>query len=127
MIRSIKMALAMGFLLWLIPFVLSMILYPIRSSDRIFFDAIMPVAATLVAVALSYEYFKGISSGYLKEGAAIGIIWFAISIILDQLLFTWGPMAMSITDYLKDIGLTYLIYPIVTIGIGCLLEKKLNL
>jgi hypothetical protein len=35
-----------------------------------------------------------------------------------------GPMKMSFADYMKDIGLTYLIIPIVSIGFGYLLEFK---
>ena len=119
-------ALAFGFLLWLVPFAVSIALSQIRSTDRIFFETIMPVAITLVVVALSYLYFRSMKNGFLKEGVVIGILWFVISIILDLLMFTWGPMAMSFTDYMKDIGLTYLIYPIVTIGIGYLLEKRLT-
>jgi fumarate reductase subunit C len=124
--KSLKFALALGFLLWLVPFILSLAISPIHTSDRVFFETIMPVAITLAVVALSYLYFNGVKGEYLKEGIIVGIIWPAISLIFDLLMFSWGPMAMSFTDYMKDIGLAYLIYPIVTIGIGYLLEKRLT-
>lgn len=124
--RSLKLALALGFLLWLVPFIISLAISPIHTSDRVFFETIMPVVITLAVVALSYLYFNGVKGEYLKEGIIVGIIWLAISLIFDLLMFSWGPMAMSFTDYMKDIGLTYLIYPIVTIGIGYLLEKRLT-
>jgi hypothetical protein len=54
----------------------------------------------------------------------VGGLWLLISMVFDLFMFSWGPMAMSFADYMKDIGLTYLIYPIVTIGIGYLLEKR---
>src|SRR5512146_2554524 len=123
---SLKLALALGFLLWLVPFIISLAISPIHTSDRIFFETVMPVVITLAVVALSYLYFNGVKGEYLKEGIIVGIIWLAISLIFDLLMFSWGPMAMSFTDYMKDIGLTYLIYPIVTIGIGYLLEKRLT-
>ncbi len=117
-------ALLYGVLLWLVPFIVAMALYQVRGTDRIFFETLMPVVITVSVVVLSYPYFKGISGAYLKHGIIIGILWLAMSIIFDLLMFTWGPMAMGFVDYMKDIGLTYLIYPAVTIGAGYLLEKK---
>jgi hypothetical protein len=124
MVRSIKIALLLGFLLWLVPFAVSFVIYPLHTSDRIFFETIMPVTITLAVVAFSYLYFKDVRAEFVKEGLSIGILWFIISLAIDLLMFTWGPMAMGFFDYMKDIGLTYLIYPIVTIGIGLLLEKR---
>ncbi len=120
------MALAYGFLLWLVPFAVAMALFSVRNSDRIFFETIMPVVITVTVVALSYLYFKDLTAAYLKEGIMIGVLWFAISIVLDLFMFSWGPMAMGPADYMKDIGLTYIVYPAVTTGIGYLLEKKLQ-
>lgn len=125
--RSLKMTIVLGFLLWLAPFIVSLVISPIRSSDRAFFETIMPVVITMAVIAFSYLYFQDVKSGYLKEGMAIGAIWLIISLAFDLLMFSWGPMAMGFTDYMKDIGLTYLIYPIVTTGIGYLLEKKYKL
>lgn len=124
--RPLFKALILGFLLWLIPFIVSLAISSLRSSDRTFFETIMPVAITLTVVVLSYLYFAGMKGNYLREGIVVGVLWLAISLVLDLLMFSWGPMAMGITDYLKDIGLTYLIYPIVTVGIGYLLEKRLT-
>ena len=41
-------------------------------------------------------------------------------------LFSYGPMAMNWSKYLQDIGLTYFIIPVITIGFGWLLETKLK-
>ena len=119
-------ALAYGFILWLVPFLAALALYQVRNTDRIFFETLMPIIITLVAVILAYFYFKGVKANFLKEGIIIGILWPVISIVLDLLMFTWGPMAMSPADYMKDIGLTYLVYTIIMIGIGYLLEKKVT-
>jgi EamA domain-containing membrane protein RarD len=124
MVKSLKMALFLGFLLWLVPFLVSMAIGPLRTSDRAFFETIMPVVITLAVMASTCYYFKDVRTGPLKEGAMVGALWFLISIVFDLFMFSWGPMAMTFTDYMKDIGLTYLIYPIVTIGVGYLLEKR---
>ena len=54
----------------------------------------------------------------------IGAAWLVINLVIDLPLFSAGPMATPLADYVKDIGLTYLIIPAVTIGMGYLLEKK---
>ena len=57
--------------------------------------------------------------------AVIGIAWFAVNLVIDLPLFLLdSPMKMSFPAYMTDIGLTYLTYPVVTIGFGCLLDAK---
>jgi hypothetical protein len=84
----------------------------------------MAVAVTVAVVVLSVLYFGKMESGYLKEAVKIGILWFLISIVIDLLMFMWGPMKMSFLNYMYDIGFTYLIYPTVTVGFGYLLQRK---
>jgi len=84
----------------------------------------MPITLTVFVVLFSVLYFRKIESGFLSESIKPGVVWLAISIVIDLLMFMWGPMKMSFLDYMKDIGFTYLMYPIVTIGFGYLLEKK---
>ena len=113
-----------GFLVWLIPFAVSFLIFPLRTSNRALFESIMPVVITICVVLFSIIYLRRIETDFLKEGILLGVIWCAISLIIDLLLFMEGPMKMSFTDYLMDIGLTYLIIPIVSVGFGYLLEKQ---
>jgi hypothetical protein len=39
-------------------------------------------------------------------------------------MFSKGSMAMPIIEYFKDIGLTHLLIPAITIGFGYLLDEK---
>ena len=118
-------AILYGFLLWLIPFIVGFVIYPIRGSNRALFETIMPLTLTIGVVFFSTVYFRKINKGFLSAGIRLGVIAFILSILIDLLLFMWGPMKMSFADYMMDIGLTYLIYPIVTIGFGYLLSKRL--
>lgn len=122
--KSLKMALLYGFLVWLIVFVVSIIIYPIHDTNRPLFEAIMPVSITLCSVIFSILYFKKVDTDFLGEGALLGIIWLAENIIFDLMLFMEGPMKMTITDYMADIGVTYFIIPVITIGFGYILEKR---
>lgn len=122
--NSIKAALFYGFLVWVIPFVVAFLILSLRTSDRPFFESIMPVAVTIATVTFSVLYFRKVEADFLKEGIFLGIVFIAVSIAIDLLMFSRGPMAMPFVDYLKDIGFTYLLIPAVTIGMGYILEKR---
>ena len=124
--KSLKTALVFGFFIWLIPFLVSMLIFPIRTNDRPLFESIMPVVVTLSTVFLLIAYFKKIDTHFLREGIVLGILWFVVSIVIDLSMFMWGPMQMSFTDYMKDIGLTYLIIPSITIGCGFVANRLTN-
>jgi hypothetical protein len=70
--------------------------------------------------------FKNLEEDYLKTGVQVGFIWLIENILIDLPLFSYGPMAMTWNNYFQDIGFTYFIIPIVTIGSGWLLETKLK-
>jgi hypothetical protein len=117
------MILAYGFLLWLTTFLVSMVIYPLKDISVPLFDSLIPVALSALTLLFLYLYFKGVPSGYAKAGLVAGIVWIILNIMLDQLLFSWGPMQMTLTDYLYDIGLTYLLIPVITTGAGYLMDK----
>ena len=114
-----KKILLYGFLIWLIPFIVAFLIFPIKESNLPLFESIMPVAVTLATVLYSVLYFKNVTANYLKVGVLLGLTWLAISLVIDLPLFMLvEPMKMTFGDYMMDIGLTYLIIPIITTGYG---------
>ena len=124
--KSIKKALLYGFLIWLIPFITAFLIYPIHESNRVLFESIMPIIITICVVSFAYFYFKNVDKSFFKEGLLVGIIWFATCVVIDLPMFMQGPMKMTLTNYIMDIGLTYLMIPIITLGFGYLLEKRIK-
>ena len=119
--RSFKWAAISGFLAWLVPFAVAVVIAPIRASDRLFFESIMPVVLSGTAVVLSLGGKTGPRS--TREGLILGGIWLVMSIGLDLPMLMTGPMQMSFGAYMKDIGFTYLIYPVVAVAIGRAFQK----
>ena len=116
--RSLKKAFCYGFLVWLLTLLVSMAIFPIKKSWPVLFDSIMPVVLTIFAMVFVNRYFRDCTTGFLREGMLLGAIWLAVNLLFDLPLFSYGPMKMSLVDYLADIGLTYLILPAVTVGVG---------
>lgn len=114
-----------GFLVWLVPFAVSFIIFPLRASMRPLFESIMPLVLTIIVVILAYNYLKNLETNLVKEGVLIGLSWLAINIIIDLMLFLpASPMQMNILDYFMDIGLTYVIIPVITVGMGIMANNK---
>ena len=116
--KALRAALSYGLLVWVIPFFVAIMIFPLRASERPLFESIMPVVLTLSTVVFTIFYFRKVKTGFVLEGVWVGLLWFVMSIAIDLLMFTRGPMQMTLVDYVKDIGLTYLVIPTITIGFG---------
>lgn len=122
--RTIKIA-VYGFVMWLIPFIVSLLIYPIKVFANPLFESIMPVIITITVVLLSLAYFKGMRENFFNEGIVIGLVWFLLSILIDLLIFIPpSPMQMSFINYMMDIGITYLIIPVITVVFGYIIQNK---
>ena len=117
-------ALLYGLVVWVVPFIVAWIIYPLHEFERPLFESIMPVAVALSTAVFSVLYLKELEIGFLKEGLYLGLLWFAICILIDLLLFSWGPMKMNFGDYIKDIGITYIMIPVITVTMGWLEEIR---
>ena len=94
--KSIKKTLLYGFLIWLIPFVVAFLIFPIRESNRALFESIMPVVITISVAFFAYQYFKKLDNNFVKEGVMLGLIWLAISFVIDLVMFMQGPDRKSV-------------------------------
>ena len=123
--RNWKTIMLFGFLIWLIPFVVSFFIFPLRSSSRPLFESIMPVVLTLAVVFFTVRYLSKINREFVKEGIFIGIVWAVISLVIDLILFMpESQMQMTLSDYIMDIGITYLIILIIPLGSAYLMKKN---
>ena len=123
--KYVKWIIGFGILIWLIPFLVSFVVFPLKDSNRPLFESIMPVVLTITVVIFSILFFKRVDREFMKEGFIIGIVWFTISIVIDLFMFIpESSMHMSLVDYIMDIGLTYLIILVIPVGFGYMLEKK---
>jgi len=120
--RSLKKAVAYGILLWLLPFIVSLVIYPIHGSDRPLFESIMPVVLAFFCVVFALGYFRHVGKNHAKEGLYLGILWLVISIVIDFVVFLQF-FQLTLANYMSDIGLVYLMYPVITAGIGHALQR----
>lgn len=116
---SIRKALFLGVFIWLIPFAVAFLIFPLRESSRPLFESIMPIVLALATVGLGIRYLRRVSHNVVKEGVLLGLLWLGMSVVIDlPLMLLGGPMQMTVGEYAADIGVTYLMIPVITIGIA---------
>ena len=76
-----------GIMVWLVPFVVSFIIYPLKTPTYPLFESILSVVIAVAAVLFSYYYLKNTSDNFISQGVIIGISWFIICILMDLVLF----------------------------------------
>ncbi|MEW6610521.1 MAG: hypothetical protein AB1352_02765 [Patescibacteria group bacterium] len=125
--QSLKKSILFGFLVWLLTFIVAFLMFPIHESNRPLFESIMPLIITITVVTFTYLYFKNIDKNIKAEGAKLGIIFLLINLVIDLILFMPdSPMHMSLINYIADIGLTYLMIPIITLGMAYVIDREKN-
>jgi hypothetical protein len=114
-----------GLLSWAVPFVAAFPFFSGPGELRIpqpLFKSLMVVIAGGVAVVLLVLAFRDIRPT-LASGIAIGVYWLAINWILDLLILL--PMSgMGVVAYFYDIGLRYLLIPIIAMAMGAVAQRS---
>ncbi|HXW98540.1 MAG TPA: hypothetical protein VEI51_02325 [Methanomicrobiales archaeon] len=109
-----------GFLAWLIPFLVSIPLYPQGQPvlDLQVTKSILIVVGGLVGAFLALWYLREVKIGFTREGAVLGTAWFAINCALDILVLVMLMHGMDLASWAGQIGIRYLLMPIMTTAMG---------
>ena len=116
--RRVAREIGFAFLAWLVPFAVSVCIFPLKRSHPPLFDSLMGVALSGSAAALCCVYLRRERDRPLYRAARVGVLWMAANWLLDGLMFCAGPMKMPPAQYAADIGAAYLMVPVITTGIG---------
>lgn len=112
-----KRTLGFGFLSWLIPFAASVLIFPLKRTNTPLFDNLMAIVLAGTVVLLGLRCLRSGTAKSLPAALGLGLLWCVMNVGLDLLLFSWGPMQMSPGAYFADIGLAYLVHPIILGGL----------
>jgi membrane-associated HD superfamily phosphohydrolase len=111
--------LLLGLLSWVIPFVFSFMFFDQAGQllvQKELFKSIIIVVSGGTGVLLLLKAFTRITPG-MATGFVIGLYWMLINLGLDLVILV--PMAgMEVVSYFYDIGLRYLLLPIIATAMG---------
>lgn len=113
-----------GLAVWAVPFAVGMAVFAWVPPEAALFDTLMSVTMSLAATIFAYLYFKRAEPD-LQAGALVGALWAVLCVALDAPLFLFGmqEMRMSVADYTADIGLNYLMIPIIAGGVAHAMKR----
>jgi hypothetical protein len=106
-----RRAALLGFASWLIPFVISFFVFPLKKSNAPLFETLMTLIVLATAGTLFQIYFRHRPVS-IYEALLVGLLWFAVNLVMDYPMFAYGPMKMQPGAYYSEIGLVYLIFPV---------------
>ncbi len=117
-----------GFIVWLVPFVVSFAFFSPKGEplyDQYVIKNILLVIGAGLESFLLIKYFKGVNKDFAKEGVIVGITWLLISVALDIISLVY-LFNMPFTKWAGQIGIGYLVIPIMGVSMGIVLDCKLK-
>ena len=114
-----------GLLSWAIPFLASIAFFDASGTLAIsqpLFKSLMVVIGGAVGAGLLVLAFRRIQAS-IRSGLAIGTLWLAINLLLDFVVLVPRSGA-TIPDYMSDIGLRYLLIPIIAVAMGAVARGR---
>lgn len=119
-----RRALGLGLLMWLLPFAVAFACFALKESWRSLFESIMALTVATVTVLLALWYFRRVEQPAARDGLVLGLLWLAISVAIDLPLMLSPPISYTPQEYAADIGVTYLMIPVITAGIAAATGKR---
>lgn len=115
-----KIGVIYGFLTWIITITLILMSH---NSNPYIFNIILDIIITVLSLILGINYLKSFKRDFLKEALVFGILIFIINIVLDQFYYNAVGLPMNLVEYMLNVGLIYLVYPIIIGFIGFVFDN----
>ena len=116
--KQLLRELSFAALAWFIPFAVSVCIFHLKRSHPALFESFMGITLVGSTVGLGCFYLRRCTSGLVLHGVRIGLTWMMANWLLDGLMFSSGPMQMSLPQYLNEIAGAYLMIPVITVGLA---------
>lgn len=113
-LQSPKRVLIGGLGVWVGLVAISLILLPAEGKHEALYESIKLSTLVGVTLALIIWYLREVRNGTIVEGLVIGLIWAAMVIALDLVLFALGAFNIGLGVYFTDVASSYLAIPITT-------------
>ena len=116
--KSMSKAVGFGVLMWIIVAATLPVSLPLLESNRGLYDSIAAVVISLNIVVFSALYLKNVAGNVLRESVYLSLTFAVVIAALDLSLLMLGILKMSFPQFASDIAVSYLMTPIITIGMG---------
>jgi hypothetical protein len=116
--RRLLRELSFAALAWFILFAVSVCIFHLKHLHPALFESFMGIALIGSTVGLGCFYLRRCTDDLVIHGVRIGVTWMMANWLLDGLMFSSGPITMSLHQYLSEIAGAYLMIPLITVGLA---------
>ena len=102
---------------WAVPFLVGMLLFPIQEPSPTLFETIVSIALVCGSTLFSALHIKKAGGVTTRSAVTTGVVWACICVLIDYPILVRG-FGMDAMAYVGDIGLTYLMIPVILSGIA---------
>lgn len=85
-VRYLTRALAYGFLIWLIPTLIGLLLFTILPDGSLLAASVIGLCFVFAAMYFACMYFREVKYRYFEEGIALGGTWLLVVLLLNLVL-----------------------------------------
>ena len=125
---KIKLGLICGILIWIFTYLISRLVQVFTSDNMIYNNLILPLIIIIVTGFFGILYIREINEDEVIEGIIVGIIFIAIDIVCDVIVFIIPQNhTILITNYTTHLILMSIITLLTTTFLGYLAQMKIEL
>ena len=125
---KIKLAVIYGILIWIVTYIFSLIVQPLIISNTVYNNLILPIIMIIVTGFFGILYIREINQDEVIEGIIVGIIFIAIDIVCDTIVFVLpNNHTILITNYSTHLIVMSIITLLTTTFLGYLAQMKIEL
>ena len=125
---NLKLAVIYGILIWIITYIISVIVQPMITSNNTYNNLIIPLFIIIVTGFFGILYIREINEDEVIEGIIAGIIFIAIDIICDVIVFI---LPKNEFVFMTEFPMHIILMSIITLSImtllGYLAQMKIEL
>lgn len=114
---GVTRALGLGLVLWGVMFSWSTAFHTWAVANRPLFEALRAVALAGTATAVGTAYLRGLKGRILGRAVAASALWTLTCLSLDVVISMLQPSRVSVGEYFANSGLSYLMIPVIVLGL----------
>ena len=125
---KIKLAITLGFIIWIFTYILTSIFNPIFTDYLPHINISVPIIIILITTLFGIIYIRNIEENEVIEGILVGIVFIAIDIICDMIFFIIpNNQSLIVADYPLHVISMIIIILTITTFLGYLAQMTIDL
>lgn len=122
--QSPKHALLYGLGVWVGLVVVSLVMLPFEKGNEALYESGKLVGLVALLLWAAVAYLTRNTATTAVEGLLVGVLWAAVCVALDLVLYAAGAFTIGLGVYFSDVASSYVAMPVVTTITFAYLRRK---